>query len=107
LSFARPDDGARAELFRASVPELRLAEGQVKDLVALAGRDIEEKRGTTVTASDITDGLVPAAVRDAYRRAGLGQSPRPPSSSPPPARNPPALPRTTLLVTALLPRSAA
>ena len=66
LSFARPSDVARAELFRTSLPELDLTERQVKDLVALTGRDAAKKHGAIFTASDITDRLVPAAVRDAY-----------------------------------------
>jgi len=35
-------------------------------LVALTGRDAAKKHGAIFTASDITDRLVPAAVRDAY-----------------------------------------
>jgi AAA+ superfamily predicted ATPase len=66
LSFARPDDEARAELFRRSVPELELADRQVKELVALTGATAEKKYGATFTSSDITDRLIPGAVRDAY-----------------------------------------
>jgi hypothetical protein len=51
------------------LPELDLTERQVKELVAMTGRDAAKKHGATFTASDITDRLVPAAVRDAYAAA--------------------------------------
>jgi AAA+ superfamily predicted ATPase len=66
LSFRRPDDAARAELFRQSLPELELTARQVKDLVALTGHDAQKKYGGSFTGSDITDRLLPAALRDAY-----------------------------------------
>jgi AAA+ superfamily predicted ATPase len=66
LTFARPNDEARAELFRRSVPELGLDEKQLSKLVAVTGSGAEEKYGATFTCSDISDRLIPAAVRDAY-----------------------------------------
>jgi hypothetical protein len=35
-------------------------------LVALTGHDAKKKYGATFTASDVTDRLIPAALRDAY-----------------------------------------
>ena len=66
LTFSRPDDEVRAELFRQSLPELGLTPIQVKELVTLTGHDAEKEFGETFTASDITDRLLPAALRDAY-----------------------------------------
>ncbi len=66
LTFARPDDESRAELFRRSVPELNLEEKQLKELVTLTGSAAEEKYRSTFTYSDISDRLIPAAVRAAY-----------------------------------------
>lgn len=66
LTFARPDDDVRAELLRQSLPELGLTPKQVKDLVTLTGLDAEKRFGAIFTSSDITDRLLPAALRDAY-----------------------------------------
>jgi len=66
LTFARPDDESRAELFHRSVPELNLEEKQLKELVILTGSGAEEKYRPTFTYSDITDRLIPAAIRDVY-----------------------------------------
>ena len=66
LTFERPGDEVRAELFRQSLPELGLTPKQVKELVALTGHDADKKFGARFTSSDITDRLLPAALRDAY-----------------------------------------
>ena len=66
LTFKRPNDDVRTELFRQLLPELALTAKQVKDLVALTGHDAAKKFGAIFTASDITDRLLPAALRDAY-----------------------------------------
>jgi hypothetical protein len=66
LTFGRPSDEMLANLFRESLPELSLAGQDLKMLVALTGHDAKSKRGATFTASDITDRLIPAALRDAY-----------------------------------------
>ena len=66
LSFTRPDDEQRAELFRQSVPELELNARTLRELVAATGSEAKKKYGATFTWSDITDRLVPAAMRDAY-----------------------------------------
>jgi AAA+ superfamily predicted ATPase len=66
LSFGRPDDAVRAEILRQSLPELELPPEQLRELVTLTGATAKKKYGATFTASDLTDRLLPAAVRDAY-----------------------------------------
>lgn len=66
LSFGRPGEEMLGNLFRESLPELELTPRQIKSLVALTGQDAKKKYGATFTASDVTDRLIPAALRDAY-----------------------------------------
>jgi AAA+ superfamily predicted ATPase len=66
LTFRRPDDEQRAELFRQAVPEVELTARHLRDLVAATGADAEKTYGAIYTWSDITDRLIPAALRDAY-----------------------------------------
>lgn len=66
LTFRRPDDEQRAELFRQSIPEVELSAKQLRELVAATGTDAQKKYGATYTWSDITDRLVSAALRDAF-----------------------------------------
>lgn len=66
LSFGRPGDEMLSSLFRESLPELSLSGHNLKTLVALTGHDAKKKYGATFTASDITDRLIPAALKDAY-----------------------------------------
>jgi SpoVK/Ycf46/Vps4 family AAA+-type ATPase len=66
LTFGRPSDEVRAELFRRALPELNLPARTLAELVSLTGRDGKHKPAASFTASDITDRLLPAAVRDAY-----------------------------------------
>ncbi len=66
LNFERPDEEARAELFRTSVPELKLQREKIEELVKLTGE--AENEGVPFTASDITDRLLPGALREAYSR---------------------------------------
>lgn len=67
LHFERPDDQLRAQIFRNAVPELALNQAQVAELVRLTGPG-EHKNGCVgFTASDLTDRLLPAAMRAAYR----------------------------------------
>jgi len=66
LTFRRPNDEQRVELFRQSVPEIELSAKQLRELVAATGPDAEKKNGVAYTWSDITDRLIPAALRDAY-----------------------------------------
>ena len=66
LTFRRPDDEQRAELFRRSVPEIELSAKHLRELIAATGSEAKKKHGAIFTWSDITDRLVPAAVRDAF-----------------------------------------
>ncbi len=66
LTFRRPDDEQRAELFRQSVPEIDLNSKTLRELVSATGSEAKQKYKATFTWSDITDRLVPAAMRDAY-----------------------------------------
>ena len=66
LTFERPNDKARAELFQTSIPELHLNKDQVEELVRLTGEREPKNEGTPFTASDITDRLLPGALRQAY-----------------------------------------
>jgi AAA+ superfamily predicted ATPase len=66
LSFGRPGEEMLGNLFRESLPELELNPRQIKSLVALTGHDAKKKYDATFTASDVTDRLIPAALRDAY-----------------------------------------
>lgn len=75
LHFDRPDDEMRAQLFRSVLPELNLAETDVRQLVGLTGAKASKNGQTPFTASDITDRLIPAALRRAYQeQRGLGAS---------------------------------
>jgi AAA+ superfamily predicted ATPase len=66
LAFERPNDKARAELFQTSIPELRLNKDQIEELVRLTGEREQKNEGIPFTASDITDLLLPAALRETY-----------------------------------------
>jgi AAA+ superfamily predicted ATPase len=66
LSFARPDEAMLGTLFRESLPELSLLPKNVSKLVGLTYQGAKKKYDATFTASDITDRLIPAALRDAY-----------------------------------------
>jgi AAA+ superfamily predicted ATPase len=66
LSFARPGEAMLANLLRDSLPELALPAKIVTKLVGLTHHDAKKKYGATFTASDVTDRLIPAALRDAY-----------------------------------------
>ena len=66
LTFGRPGDDVRAEIFRRFVPELRMSERQIGELVQFTGAEAKKKHGTTFTSSDITDRLLPGALREAY-----------------------------------------
>ena len=66
LTFDRPNDQARAEMFKTSVPELHLKKDQIDELVRLTGEREAKNDGVPFTSSDITDRLLPGALRDAY-----------------------------------------
>jgi AAA+ superfamily predicted ATPase/predicted DNA-binding protein len=66
LHFARPGDDIRAQILFTSVPELGLGEAELADLVRLTGPSEPKNKGVSFTASDLTDRLLPAALRSAY-----------------------------------------
>lgn len=66
LTFGRPNDDMLANIYRESLPELSLSDSTLESLVALTGHAAKKKYHATFTASDITDRLIPAALRDAY-----------------------------------------
>jgi AAA+ superfamily predicted ATPase len=71
LHFTRPGDDIRAQILLTSVPELGLREAEAVELVRLTGPHEPKNKGVPFTASDLTDRLLPAALRRAYseRRA--------------------------------------
>lgn len=63
LTFARPTQTERQELFHQGVAELRLSPVQLGELARLTGG---AQSGTGYTSSDIIDRLLPAAVRRSF-----------------------------------------
>jgi AAA+ superfamily predicted ATPase len=66
LYFDRPDDEVRAEIIRTSVPELHMNEEEVHELVNLTGEQVLKNKGVRFTSSDLTDRLLPGALRTAF-----------------------------------------
>lgn len=66
LRFERPNEGVRAEIFRSAVPELQLSDAMLTKLTRLTGETEEKNRGVPFTASDLTDRLLPSALRAAF-----------------------------------------
>jgi AAA+ superfamily predicted ATPase len=67
LRFRRPDDQTRAEIIRTSVPELEISNQQMAKLLRLTGEQEEKTVGMPFTATDITDRLLPGALRVAFQ----------------------------------------
>lgn len=68
LTFNRPNDEVRAAILRQSLPELNLTERNVQELIRQTGTTSKKNKGVEFTASDITDRLLPSALREAYSR---------------------------------------
>jgi len=66
LRFERPDDEVRRLLFESSLPELGLRKADVGELVHLTGPKEGKNHGLPFTSSDITDRLLPGALRAAF-----------------------------------------
>jgi AAA+ superfamily predicted ATPase len=66
LPFERPNERIRAEILRSAVPELKLSDTQLAKLIRLTGETEKKNRGVPFTASDLTDRLLPAALRAAF-----------------------------------------
>lgn len=69
IRFGRPNDEARKELFTRNFPDLGISGAKMKKLLVATGS--VGKGADGFTASDITDRLIPAAIKQAY----LAQSP--------------------------------
>lgn len=67
LHFERPNDEARAEIIKSSVPELNLTNKQIEQLVALTSEKHPKNKKIQFTASDLTDRLLAGAFRRAYK----------------------------------------
>lgn len=66
LRFERPNEEIRAEIFLSAVPELKLSNTTLGKLIQLTGEKEKKNRGVPFTASDITDRLLPSALRAAF-----------------------------------------
>lgn len=66
LHFERPNDEARAEIIKDSVPELKLTNAQIEKLIYLTSEKDPKNKKIKFTASDLTDRLLAAAFRRAY-----------------------------------------
>jgi len=66
LHFERPGDEVRAQIILTSVPELKPGRTEIAELVRLTGPDEPKNKNVPFTASDLTDRLLPAALRSAY-----------------------------------------
>lgn len=66
LNFPRPNDEVRAEIIKSSVPELSLKQAQIAELVKLTSEREPKNKRIQFTSSDITDRLLPSALREAY-----------------------------------------
>lgn len=64
IRFERPNAEVRAELFHRNFPDLALSGAKLKKLVSATGESGKVHEG--FTASDITDRLIPAAIKMAY-----------------------------------------
>lgn len=69
LRFERPNGFLREQILCSSLPEIQLGQSDLEALVKLTGEDEPKNRGIPFTASDITDRLLPAALRVAFREA--------------------------------------
>lgn len=66
LQFERPNEEIRGEIFRSTVPELKLSDTILNKLIQLTGKTEKKNHGVPFTASDLTDRLLPAALRAAF-----------------------------------------
>jgi AAA+ superfamily predicted ATPase len=67
LRFERPNDEIRAKIISSTVPELKLTKPQLDELARLTGPGEAKNGGVPFTSSDLTDRLLPGALRAAYR----------------------------------------
>ena len=62
LSFRRPDEAKRAELFGQSLPEVALTQKGCELIALRHGDDAKKSTATGSPGPDVTDRLIPAAV---------------------------------------------
>jgi AAA+ superfamily predicted ATPase len=68
LHFERPGDAIREQIILTSLPELKSEiQASIAELVKLTSPKEPKNKGVPFTASDLTDRLLPAALRCAYR----------------------------------------
>lgn len=67
LHFERPNDEARSEIIQSSVPELKLTDKQIEQLIHLTSEKHPKNKKIRFTASDLTDRLLSGAFRRAYK----------------------------------------
>ncbi len=67
LHFERPNDEARGEIIKSSVPELKLTDKQIGQLIDLTSEKHPKNKKIRFTASDLTDRLLAGAFRRAYK----------------------------------------
>jgi len=66
LHFERPNDETRGRLIEDRLPELKITRQRVEEIVRLTGEREPKNKGVPFTASDITDRVLPNALREAY-----------------------------------------
>jgi len=66
LHFERPGDEVRAQIILTSIPELKPGKTEIAELIGLTGPGAPKNKNVLFTASDLTDRLLPAALRRAY-----------------------------------------
>jgi hypothetical protein len=66
LKFERPTAEVRELIFRESVPEIQISHSDLKTLLKLTSESEPQNSGIGFTSSDITDRLLPAALRIAF-----------------------------------------
>lgn len=66
LHFARPTPEIREAIIRSSIPELEISRSEMTTLLKITGEEDEHNAGIGYTSSDLTDRLLPAALREAF-----------------------------------------
>jgi hypothetical protein len=66
LRFERPSDAIRHAIIASSVPEIAITKAQQDEIIKLTGPKEPKNKGVGFTSSDLTDRLLPNALRQAY-----------------------------------------
>lgn len=67
LHFERPNNIAREEIIKSSIPELEITREEMKELIHLTSEKNPKNNKVGFTASDLTDRLLAGAFRRAYK----------------------------------------